>query len=844
MFIDSLYLEKYVPFTYGDIDTFEGVFTSPIQIIIGTNGSGKSTLVRQMNPLPPPRSDFEEGGKKKLTLTHKGSTYVLESDFENKAGAHSFKKDDEELNQSGTTGVQAELVSTHLGFTPTTFAIMFGKYKLSQMGPSQRRAFLMDVNPCKIGFILDAHKKASSQVKARKSILTRLHERKALLEADLMDASVVSLMREESHTLKERISTYISFEGQISTLDHAIGDVGPLPDINDYLKRLQEELTRIEREVYPKLGYVYYLGDTIMAERRAKFSAELEWLKRDQKERMESEIDLLTEIHRIEDNLASMTDAEHEQVEMMKILTLNASREDIGRRAENPLSPEEIKDAYAILPTLTALLTRFTSYDVIYPRQTIARKRSKVAYWYRKAALWSDQIEAKEHELNQIRPSSITMDQIPTQNCARNACPLFTHFSTAITKKAERKEELIKTIQQLTRKKERAEAYATEQVNKITAHEDVERDLTELSTLTQDCSGLRRIMRGMDVILVLSTSAMQIQKKLSTLVKESENVHEYNRLSAEIEKESLALSHKKSLGKKEREVMEAHLATLKSTCKKHREEYETTVKRIADLSRDIARIDLVVSAHTQLRSLEAESRLIEMQSRGIYQRDLYRSILQTLEGLRSDAIQRLGQIDATLREQDSIRDRYEKEVVEEIEKAQNEKIAWEHLEKSLSRIPHLYSVTFLNDIIASMNAFISKVFTYPFKVLPVDINETLTYRFKIKNKGKLVPDVSDCSDAQIEMLDLAFNLALRRSLKLTDYPIVLDEVGKTFDPVHKQKLLDLLRYLTENEIVSQMFLINHHAAIHEGLVHGETLVMDPANVVVPMVYNEHVTFNG
>jgi len=165
------------------------------------------------------------------------------------------------------------------------------------------------------------------------------------------------------------------------------------------------------------------------------------------------------------------------------------------------------------------------------------------------------------------------------------------------------------------------------------------------------------------------------------------------------------------------------------------------------------------------------------------------------------------------------------------------------IEQSLAQIPVTYTITFLNSLIGVMNRCIAKVFSYPFYLQPLEVDHILDYKFTAMAGDAAIPEISECSDAQIEIINLTFRLALMSQLGLQDYPLHLDEVGKGFDTQHKQKLLDLIRDILDNHMVSQMHLVNHHALIHEGLNHADVLVLNSDNILTPPVYNQHAVFN-
>jgi hypothetical protein len=80
-------------------------------------------------------------------------------------------------------------------------------------------------------------------------------------------------------------------------------------------------------------------------------------------------------------------------------------------------------------------------------------------------------------------------------------------------------------------------------------------------------------------------------------------------------------------------------------------------------------------------------------------------------------------------------------------------------------------------------------------------------------------------------------------LKLDAYPLHLDEFGATFDEQHKFNLVPFLLQLLELQQVQQIFYISHYASTHGAFNQAEFVVVDPTNITVPKVYNQHAVFN-
>ena len=202
-------------------------------------------------------------------------------------------------------------------------------------------------------------------------------------------------------------------------------------------------------------------------------------------------------------------------------------------------------------------------------------------------------------------------------------------------------------------------------------------------------------------------------------------------------------------------------------------------------------------------------------------------------------MKRLSQIDRTLREQHTLRERHTHEVVGQITVIEQKKQDLQKIETALQGIPQVYMIRFLNSVIRTANQMIKEVFSYPLAFQLLSENKALDYRLPFKNDGETIADVSHGSKAQKAMMDFAFNKALSIQTQLTHCPTWLDEVGDGFDHHHEQKLIQLLGRLAHARQFSQLFLVNHHAVVHGGLANAEVLVLDDTNILTPSMYNQH-----
>ena len=168
------------------------------------------------------------------------------------------------------------------------------------------------------------------------------------------------------------------------------------------------------------------------------------------------------------------------------------------------------------------------------------------------------------------------------------------------------------------------------------------------------------------------------------------------------------------------------------------------------------------------------------------------------------------------------------------------------LEKALSPTDGLIAesmLDFIKTFTDQLNNLINKVWEYDMKIMPCSKSETeLDFKFplKVMSKNTTISDIIKGSSGQKEIINFVFTLAVMVYLDLKDFPLFLDEIGTKFDPAHKSNLIMFVKWLIENELCTQIWMVSHYATDHGGLANSEVCCIDSSNVTLPDTYNEHV----
>jgi len=203
MNIKHIEVKGYQPLEHCGTDFISIESISDVMVFIGNNGSGKSKLLSEITPFPSTSTDYNDGGYKKIVFDHEGVGYETWSSFDGKKGTHSFIKDTVELNDSGTSQVQQELCATHLGITPIIKSVISGTVNICDMVKGARKQFMLACYPSDLTFILDHHRRISSEIKAVVSNLKLMNTKKAKLEESMVSEEIFKELRSSMDTLNQ-----------------------------------------------------------------------------------------------------------------------------------------------------------------------------------------------------------------------------------------------------------------------------------------------------------------------------------------------------------------------------------------------------------------------------------------------------------------------------------------------------------------------------------------------------------------------------------------------------------------------------------------------------------------
>lgn len=837
MRIMSLSLEDFIPFKGNGFYKLEVDFTSDVQILLGTNGSSKSSSMRQLSPYSSSRSIFNKNGFKTLVIEKDGVIYKLESEFSKSSPTYGFYENDsdENLNLGKTGEVQKEKIHQVLGVTPLVDDLMMNRYTFPKWTASKRKEFIMEHNPDQIGFLLVEHKKVVSKIKICKHSITRLHTRKIQIEQDLISEEHLNNLLEEKKSIEDELGLFQKYLMEVEVGSRSITTTSRIDfnisSIKNTLKQARYKLSNlahIERDDYSR------------ASTRDRVISDIASHKQHIKMINDQILDTSNELRELETRYLELSPVEDLSEIDSTISRLESERDRLQIATPDfILSKEELDKRYEEWDLITNELLIFTHCNIpLYTRKKRDHRASVlVNSEYRLGAIEMALSTLKARLESLSNKHSLSPRDIPEAPCAKNRCPLYNHFMGEYESHEEQRLETLRKIKRLEHRERRLNTliYAFRQYRDTSKfyHDKIE----WLVRLAQDNPILHSILRQMNILVILKNNPNLISRRLKDAY---DHIDQYLRLKSVIDDLDLAYSlRNRKLGSQSTDTV-----NLIKSIDNHKKSLYELRRRIYEVSNQKEVLD------SHLNDIDTFNRLKEtvLSIRDLYtkqcqylsdihEKDKLSWLKQQIENMRSQSLSRLAFIDSTLRAQDNLRARYDEEVINEIKSIQKEMEDLEQIEKVLVLLPKESTVWFVNRLFEQTNLILKSVWTIPLELELLSLESNLNYEFYVLGDNGSRREMDQCSDGENEIITLAINLALRIVLEHLNIPLCLDEPGKTFDDLHKDNLLNLLKKLLEDKIISQLFMTSHTALIHEGFMDSETIVLREDNIVLPQVYN-------
>lgn len=822
MRIIELVLHNYTRLLYVGISHFEYRPESPFQLILGTNGSGKSSIIAELSPLPAARQNYLLDGYKKVVVEHEGVLYTLLSEFKH-GNKHTFIRGDEVLNNLGTGVLQKELVREHFNYTQETHDLETGVTRFTKMGPTQRRDVISRMGNNDVSYGLALFREYG--VVRRELIGTRKNaeQRLALEESGILSEEEISDLEGRMRELTEQITQFM-YQVDTNTPQLAVVEREYRELITTMGAVARDQIVRVDTE-----GLRGYGGIAQIHEQRVGLRTRLEYVSEALQVKRKEYADLEDTINQL--STAGGGDLSHINSDMVLL--------------EHRLA-ETCK-------------TRITfDYGDVVNYQFLAESYARVSLVLRERVLAMPLNKGRHINPDSLKALRVTIDELTTvkniktgeygrllarkeviTNSDKVECPKCLYvwvpgvseveLSTIETKLGI----LVSQLEDINSNLGKNNALLDEYNDWRTAYADV-------YTLIRGTAGLECLWREFlidDKIFEDPHACVRLMEEWDVQL---QNLAERSRLEQELQLLRDVI--------KRAEVMAAGQGhqTLPDRLLSLESEISELNLQEAQYRRSLAEIDKIHSTAVAVTSAKEKLEILseKLNAKVATMGAAIRNSLYSQEITIRQA--ELAQITNHLTEKKAA-----KAVVESLQITRDVML---DREKCVDIILDALSPT--NGVIADqltmgidsmvehINRFIEPIWTYDMKVMSCGVDgEGLDYKFPIHIKGfdkQPVPDVLNGSGAQRDVIDFAFVLVYRTHHGINNYPLHLDELGSTFDPEHRQKVVEFLKQLVDSQHASQIFYISHNKEAHTTLTHADICVVDDENIGYIEGANHHV----
>lgn len=831
MQIKYLRLKRFRRFMRSNIQEFEWTPTKQLMIMIGSNGSGKSAMMEELSPLPTPSKatrgadNYAPGGEKEFHCYHNGSLYVLLSQYGHGTGKHSFKRDDEELNQGGTFKIQEDLCFQEFGLTREFHDICTGRLQFTKMSTAQRREILTKMSVVDLTHAFKVFNILKGESRSQKGTVDTITRRLVNENHDIPSDTEISQMKHDNGVMSERLNGL--FMARQPNQQQGFRDT--------------DEATQVLEQLLSKAKTALYTYPTLPE--LLKANNETEYM--DEKRLVQEQCAAIQAvINRMAEELESIRGVSAADMEVSPDQMANLET--------------EIKECNTTIDSLfkdiNALSVKFPMINMDLSNNPHQRLSSMFQRWYEITNAFPDNTEGyfSNAKIESVRESLSVLlsrrreldraEQTASQRLARLkacdtiACPKCDHeFKPGIdetegekleTYLSQVRDAMTETDLSIRREEEYLDS-AKEYKGHIHGFVQMTREYSDFNPLWDYITEHQFMFRTPSAIKLDMT---QWHTKMDMLIL----LHQYQ---ADAERMTKRLANLNDIDRDAVAYNRNRCTTLEHEIQDKYYEQSTTTAYLQQINRgeiDIRRMnsdinEIIVGYQSwRQRAMQHVEWLLDK----AYENEIREVQVKLAEGTR--ILTTMEQREFSLR------------VLEgEVENARETQADLNLLIKALSPNGGLlgkYLMGFMQGVTTLVNAYIAEIWTYKMEVLPSKVEkDELDYNFPLSiSDGTLIaPDISRGSDSQLEMVNFSFCQAMRKFLHLEHFPLFLDEFGRTFDEQHRDNLIPFIARLIENGQHSQIFYISHYVSTHGAFNQAEFMVLDPTNVTVPEHYNKN-----
>ena len=792
--LEKLIIKGYIPLKKKGTNSIEMNVKSIFNIILGRNGYGKTSLLRMLNPFPPDNGDFEEGGYKEIHYRIKNNYFILTSTTGKKSN-HSFKLNNKELNEGGTLLVQRDLVKHYFNLTNEVKNVLTGldrQDNFSALTTQRRKNVLMEVNPNDTKYGLKIFDKARVALNQTKGALK--HQRQRLAVEMKRQIELKSLtqeeLQEEINKLDTTIKSALLLHGSLSSIED--------PDIKSITSKLGDVASRLlgntSKTLYTASYYVQrmeriqtYIG------REKEYENGLQALLRDVTEKVNN--------FNIPDGMTLKGYEEKIQEAEQFITELLNERNNLESliRKESFFDNDDWKEDQ-FKSVLSDFHNLIQNVEVTEDKQLTAQGYSSTQKTLEE---WNRKVTATQNEINHIVHTLKHFENAESVECPDCNKKFKVGFEKidpnklkinleALTGRLEKEKEEVKRLSDYL---ERNEGWFETMGN-----------LMRWMKHTSNSRYLLEVIREYDVgkvsqsvlqnVLRMMGEWFSIDKRYDEVIARQSTLKAQYRLMSESDIGSLNEQYDKlsiALGKTQKNI------------RRYREQYNQLEAGLELIKEDQA----LQEAYRNLFDDLQEQLVIK----GKYK--IKRRVGEVLNLLTPQKDKLLADL-IRAESLNSVISSIEDNIVDLEKREKHLKVIVDGLSPVKGLIGKLM-VDFLNSLCANVNAAIEPIWTDPLQLQSCHIEGEdeldLDYKFPFTSgvNSKPTEDISKGSGGEKEIIDFMIRrVLLRYKGEQCGIPLIMDEVGITFDELHRSRFIGQIQNELRMDKLPQTFMISHY----------------------------------
>lgn len=808
MRITRVFLKNYMPMGLNGFESIDIILDKPTLLILGTNGCGKSSLLRICTPMPVPKAEFSDDGEMILECEHDGNYYVITSIYK-KTARYSLSKNGIDLHVNVNGTLHQDVILKEFGYTNLMHKVLIGDLLFTEMKPAERKEVLMAICPVELQYLTKLHKDAKSALRDVMGVLKHISTKRTEVLLGLQNLHIPDGLEEERANIETELQQLLPFiNNELPAANHFSAqidaDYSKLNTLKKHLQRFNEQ-----RVPHPSITSASSLNEYV-----GSCNGQIQAIQK----QINAICDSLDDINSATNNLAGAE------------LTID---EILYRKGAIESSLTELVDNCYVNSHHVLYMSNID--DIITLTNTVAenlKDRSVLEFDYEAVTHSYERMHSEMTSASYAVSKLNDLLEHHKKDLVMGVCPNCKHsfnLSGQTTVSA-----ISNTEDRLNRAKQfiidNSDQYA-----KLCAQQEL---IVEYRSMVSSIKGLRHVYKmpngfwegftphrilcettafiqhaySWRVNLQAGMERMQLLEELKAVNNAVDFHYKYSTGSSQqvaiLEKQLESLRDEQDAVIKQRDISLAVLRNVELFSGYEKEINETFSRIDSNFQR---LTDAAISEHAREKCSELYTKL----SAGKVILDAWNNLTNTLTALDK-----------------------------EYEELVHVQTAWELLVENLSPSTGLIAdqmLGFISSYIQQMNNILASIFTYTLQLENYDMgNAVLDYTFPLTAKHITVKDINIGSKGQKEIINMAFMLVMRQYLNLNIFPLFLDETGARFDKRHRDNLMQYVRCVLNEGLCSQLFFVNHYSDMHGGLVHHDTLVLDPTNIVIPKQHNTNV----